>query len=63
MSTLRNKFAKLAKPRGPKPGWQSRAATELGYSPSYISNLKAGRVSSPAAVAAFTEWKRLNKVD
>lgn len=59
---LRKKFASLAKKRGPRPGWQSQAAKELGFSPSYISNLSAGRATSPAAVAALREWKRINKV-
>jgi len=59
---LRNKFAHLAKPRGPLPGWQTFAARDLGYSRSYINNLKQGRAHSPAALAALAEWQRKNKV-
>lgn len=61
-SHLRNKFAHLIKPRGPRPGWQARAAAELGLSRSYINNLKAGRATSPAALAALADWKQQNKI-
>lgn len=59
---IRNKFNHLRATPGPKRGWQSRAATELGFSRSYLSRLVKGVAKSPAAQAALSEWKRKNKI-
>ena len=61
-NTSRNKFNRLRVPPGPKPGWQPRAAADLGYSRSYLSRLARGLDNSPAAMAALMEWKRKNKI-
>jgi hypothetical protein len=47
---------------GPKPGWYSKAAGDLGYTRSYISRLTRGLAKSPAAEAALKDWKRKNKI-
>ncbi len=61
-NTARNKFNHLRVPPGPKPGWQARAATDLGYTPSYVSRLARGMAASPAAQAALADWKKKNKI-
>jgi hypothetical protein len=59
---LRKKYSDLRRAPGPKPTWQKRAAQELGFSRPYISMLIRGRRTSPAALAALNEWRKLNKV-
>lgn len=58
MHPLRKKFLNLRRPPGPKPTWQKRAASELGFSRSYVNQLAKGKRTCPAAVAALNEWKR-----
>jgi len=59
---IRNRFQHLRKVPGKGPGWYSRAARELGYTPSYISRLARGLVSSPSAEAALDLWKSENNI-
>lgn len=59
---LRKKYSGLRRPPGPAPTWRKRAAAELGFSRSYVSLLLNKKRSSPAALAALSEWCRLNQV-